>query len=90
MMKFPIKVEEWAADDLNIVDADGNVVVKLNWHGELNHIQKQREIGKKIVDALTLYENGVSLNGDNFCVGEKVEKETRKVRNPWGRSGRPK
>lgn len=80
--KFPIKVVEVSQDDLVIEDASGNVVVRLNWLGDAEHLRKQKKVGDYIVSALTNCFDSVpvpagvveGVSADNFCGVQEVKK----------------
>ena len=74
LFKFPLRVEDTAQDDINIVDAGGNVVMKCNWMSDLNHVRLQKERGEAFVKVMNREASASMVNGDNFCVpGKPVE-----------------
>lgn len=62
LFKFPLKVEETSWDDINILDADGMVVMKCNWAVDLNHIARQKARAQAIVEALWAVQGPVSVH----------------------------
>ena len=55
LFDYPVKVEETANDDFNIVDSKGYVVLKLNWMSDADHLITQKKRGEHIANLLNLW-----------------------------------
>ena len=74
LIKFPLKLDESSQDDINVLDADGNVVAKMTWKSEQSHVMRQKQVGNAIIFALTQCFSDKEPLHDNFCAQEtKVE-----------------
>ena len=82
--KLPVRLTH----DFLIIDAEGKTVLPdITWKPDLDHRARQKEIGEWIVNNI----NNENIVDENKIVAtESVKNGHPMVRNPWGRSGRPK
>lgn len=90
MIKAPVSLDK----DSSIVDADGRVIAIMTWLGDLDHLRKQTEVGRFICEAVN---EKLLRSAEPVAEAASVKEEGQngsgilgKIKNPWGRAGRPK